>query len=145
MDIMRTHYASDITPEMNGGTVTVAGWIHEMRDLGGIYFLVLRDREGFMQITMVKKKTDPELFDSARRLIRESVLTVTGTVKREDKAPRGYEIIPQTLSVLSESDSPLPMDITGKVDADIDTRLDSRFIDLRRRKTLDVFVIRHHA
>jgi len=85
MDIMRTHYASDITPEMDGDTVTVAGWIHEMRDLGGIYFLVLRDRGGFMQITMVKKKTDPELFDSARRLIRESVLTVTGTVKREDK------------------------------------------------------------
>jgi aspartyl-tRNA synthetase len=145
MDIMRTHYASDITPDMSGDTVTVAGWIHEMRDLGGIYFLVLRDRGGFMQITMVKKKTDPELFDSARRLVRESVLTVTGTVKREDKAPRGYEIIPQTLSVLSESDSPLPMDITGKVDADIDTRLDSRFIDLRRRKTLDAFVIRHHA
>ena len=145
MDIMRTHYASDITPDMSGDTVTVAGWIHEMRDLGGIYFLILRDRGGFMQITMVKKKTDPELFESARRLIRESVLTVTGTVKSEDKAPRGYEIIPQTLSVLSESDSPLPMDITGKVNADIDTRLDSRFIDLRRRKTLDAFVIRHHA
>ncbi|MEA1944342.1 MAG: aspartate--tRNA(Asn) ligase [Euryarchaeota archaeon] len=145
MDVMRTHYASDITPDMNGDSVTVAGWIHEMRDLGGIYFLVLRDRGGFMQITMVKKKTDPVLFDSARRLSRESVVLIEGTVKKEDKAPNGYEIIPQTLNVLAESDSPLPMDITGKVGADIDTRLDSRFMDLRQRRSLAIFVIRHHV
>ena len=145
MDVMRTHYASDITPEMNGDLVTVAGWIHEMRDLGGIYFLVLRDRSGFMQITMVKKKTDPTLFDSARRLSRESVILIEGIVKEEEKAPNGYEIIPQTLNVLAESDSPLPMDITGKVGADIDTRLDSRFIDLRQRRSLAIFVIRHHV
>ena len=85
MDVMRTHYASDITPEMNGDLVTVAGWIHEMRDLGGIYFLVLRDRSGFMQITMVKKKTDPALFDSARRLSRESVILIEGIVRRKKK------------------------------------------------------------
>lgn len=145
MDIARTHYSSEITPEMNGDTVAVAGWVHEIRDLGGICFLVLRDRGGLAQITLVKKKTDPILFDAARRLNRESVVMMDGSVKKEDKAPNGYEIIPQTLNVLSESDSPLPMDITGKVGADIDTRLDSRFIDLRRIKTLAIFVIRHHV
>ena len=145
MDGMRTHYASDITPEMDGDTVTVAGWIHETRDLGGICFIVLRDREGFMQITMVKKKTDPALFEKGKRLNRESVILVTGSVAGAKQAPRGYEIIPQSLDVLSESDSPLPMDITGKVGADIDTRLDSRFIDLRRRRMLAIFTVRHHV
>jgi len=130
---------------MNGSTVTVAGWVHEIRDLGGICFLVLRDRSGFAQITLVKKKTDPNLFDTARRLNRESVVLVSGAVKAAEQAPNGYEVIPQNLDLLSESDSPLPMDVTEKVGADIDTRLDSRFIDLRRRKTLAVFTVRHHA
>ena len=145
MAIMRTHYASGITPDMNGDTVTVAGWVHEIRDLGGICFLVLRDREGFIQITMVKKKTDPALFDMGRRLNRESVVLVTGVVKEANQAPNGYEIIPESLNMLSEAESPLPMDVTEKVSADIDTRLDSRFMDLRRRKVLAAFVIRHHA
>ena len=145
MAIMRTHYASGITPYMNGDTVTVAGWVHEIRDLGGISFLVLRDREGFVQVTMVKKKTDPDLFEMGRRLSRESVVLVTGVVKEANQAPNGYEIIPEILNVLSEAESPLPMDVTGKVGADIDTRLDSRFMDLRRRKMLAAFVIRHHA
>ena len=145
MAIMRTHYASGITPEMGGDTVTVTGWVHEIRDLGGICFLVLRDREGFMQVTMVKKKTDPDLFDMGRRLNRESVVLVTGVVKEANQAPNGYEIIPESVDMLSEAESPLPMDVTEKVGADIDTRLDSRFIDLRRRTTLAVFVIRNHA
>ena len=130
---------------MGGDTVTVTGWVHEIRDLGGICFLVLRDREGFMQVTMVKKKTDPELFDMGRRLNRESVVMVTGVVKEANQAPNGYEIIPRSVDMLSEAESPLPMDVTEKVGADIDTRLDSRFIDLRRRTTLAVFVIRNHA
>ena len=145
MTIMRTHYASGIMPEMDGDTVTVAGWVHEIRDLGGICFLVLRDREGFIQVTMVKKKTDPDLFDMGRRLNRESVVLVTGVVKEAKQAPNGYEIIPQSVDMLSEAESPLPMDVTEKVGADIDTRLDSRFIDLRRRTTLAVFAIRNHA
>jgi len=145
MSAMRTHYASGITPDMNGSTVTVAGWVHEIRDLGGICFLVLRDRSGFAQVTLVKKKTDPNLFDTARRLNRESVVLVSGAVKAAEQAPNGYEVIPQSLNLLSESDSPLPMDVTEKVGADIDTRLDSRFIDLRRRKTLAVFTVRHHV
>ena len=142
---MRTHYASGIAPGMGGDTVTVTGWVHEIRDLGGICFLVLRDREGFMQVTMVKKKTDPELFDMGRRLNRESVVMVTGVVKEANQAPNGYEIIPRSVDMLSEAESPLPMDVTEKVGADIDTRLDSWFIDLRRRTTLAVFVIRNHA
>jgi aspartyl-tRNA synthetase len=125
--------------------VSIAGWVHEVRDLGGICFVVVRDREGRGQITLVKKKTDPELLDTARGLMRESIVSVTGTVKPEAKAPNGYEIIPEQIILLNEADSPLPMDTTGKVDADLDTRLDSRFMDLRRERTTAVFTIRHEV
>ena len=84
---LRTHYTADVKPEKvdNGQKITLAGWVHEVRDLGGICFVVLRDREGKAQVTLVKKKIDKDLFDAARRLVRESVITVTGIcqVRRE--------------------------------------------------------------
>ncbi|MDK2832294.1 MAG: nondiscriminating aspartyl-tRNA synthetase, partial [Methanolobus sp.] len=143
---LRTHYASQIKPEELGDQkVTVAGWVHEVRDLGGICFVVVRDRTGKSQITLVKKKTDPELLEQARKLVRESVVSITGSVKPEGKAPNGYELIPDEITLLNEADSPLPMDTTGKVEAELDTRLDSRFIDLRRERTTSIFKIRHEV
>ncbi|HII05899.1 MAG TPA: aspartate--tRNA(Asn) ligase [Methanotrichaceae archaeon] len=138
---LRTHYSSDILPDMDGAEVTLAGWAHEVRDLGGICFLVLRDREGFAQVTLVAKKVDKDLLERVRHLSRESVLLVKGRVKGEPKAPGGYEIIPSEIVVLNEADSPLPMDPTEKVGAELDTRLDSRFVDLRRPSALAVFRI----
>ena len=144
---LRTHYTADIRPEKiaAGQKITLSGWVHEVRDLGGICFIVIRDREGKAQVTMVKKKVDKDLFDAARKLVRESVITVIGSVKFEEKAPNGYELLPDEIRVLSIAGSPLPMDTTGKVEAELDTRLDSRFIDLRREETTAVFKIRHQV
>jgi len=138
----RTHYSRDITPEMNGATVTVNGWAHEIRDFGGLSFLIVRDREGLVQVTMPKKKVPKEIVDTARGLSRESVVSVTGTVKAEAKAPHGYELIPTAIEVVSMAQAPLPLDPTGKVPADLDTRLDSRFMDLRSPEVTAVFYIR---
>ncbi|MBP2029302.1 aspartyl-tRNA synthetase [Methanohalophilus levihalophilus] len=143
---LRTHYSTQVNPEEIGDEkVSLAGWVHEVRDLGGICFVVLRDRDGRAQVTLVKKKIDRELFNFARKLIRESIISVTGTVKPEAKAPNGYELIPETIELLNEAESPLPMDTTGKVDAELDTRLDSRYMDLRREKSHAVFRIRHEV
>ncbi|MBN2111456.1 MAG: aspartate--tRNA(Asn) ligase [Methanosarcinaceae archaeon] len=143
---LRTHYASEIDPkELGDEKVSIAGWVHEVRDLGGICFVVVRDRTGKAQVTLVKKRTDPELLEQARKLVRESVVSVEGTVKSEGKAPNGYELIPDGITLLNEAESPLPMDTTGKVEAELDTRLDSRFIDLRREKTTAIFKIRHEV
>ncbi|HLB69437.1 MAG TPA: aspartate--tRNA(Asn) ligase [Candidatus Methanoperedens sp.] len=139
----RTHYSSQITPEMNGGSVTVCGWAHEIRDLGGITFLIVRDREGLVQVTLFKKTIDKNLLEIVRNISRESVVTVTGNVKKEAKAPNGYELVPTDIKVLGKAESPLPMDTTGKVDADLDTRLDVRFMDIRRPHTQAIFRIRH--
>jgi aspartyl-tRNA synthetase len=136
---MKVTRSSAIVPETD---VTVAGWVHELRDLGGISFLLLRDRDGIMQITMPKKKVPLELVECVRSLSRESVVRVEGHVKAEPKAPQGYEIIPYKVELLSAAESPLPLDVTGKVPAELDTRLDARFMDVRLPATRAIFFIR---
>jgi nondiscriminating aspartyl-tRNA synthetase len=141
--MIRTHYSTQITPEMNQSPVTICGWVHEIRDLGGITFLIVRDREGLVQVTLFKKTIDKNVLETARNISRESVVAVTGNIKKEAKAPNGYELIPTEIKVLGKAESPLPMDTTGKVDADLDTRLDARFMDMRRPYTQSIFRIRH--
>lgn len=67
---------------------------------------------------------------------------MTGTVKKEKKVINGYEIIPLSIELLNSSKTPLPMDTTGKVDAELDTRLDSRYLDLRKEKIISIFKIK---
>jgi len=98
--MIRTHYSNQITPEMGGNSVTVCGWAHEIRDLGGITFLIVRDREGLIQVTLFKKAIDKNVLDVVRNVSRESVVSVTGTVKKEAKAPNGYELVPTAINVL---------------------------------------------
>jgi nondiscriminating aspartyl-tRNA synthetase len=136
---MKVTRSSAIIPETD---VTVAGWVHELRDLGGISFLLLRDRDGIMQITMPKKKVSPELVERVRHMSRESVVRVAGHVKAEPKAPQGCEIIPNEIELLNAAESPLPLDVTGKVPAELDTRLDARFMDVRLPATRAIFFIR---
>ena len=88
--ILRTHYSGQISADMDGKEVMLAGFAHEIRDLGGIAFLVLRDREGMAKITLVKKLLGKDVFKMARSISRESVVMVRGNVKAEAKAPRGY-------------------------------------------------------
>jgi len=128
---------------MNANTVTVCGWAHEIRDLGGIMFLVVRDREGLIQVTLFKKAIDKNVLEIVKSISRESVVCVTGTVKKEAKAPNGYELVPTAVTILGKAESPLPMDTTGKVDADLDTRLDVRFMDVRRLRTTSIFRLRN--
>ena len=138
----RTQYSKEITPELNGKEVIIMGWIHELRDLGGIIFLLLRDRDGVIQVTAPSKKISPELFENIRKFKKESVITVKGVVQDSSKAPRGVEIIPEEVQLLTESKLPLPLDTTGKVRAEIDTRLDSRFLDLRKHNVSSIFKIK---
>jgi aspartyl-tRNA synthetase len=139
--ILRTHYSGEITAELDGKEVTLAGHVHEMRDLGGIAFLVLRDREGLAQVTLVKKLLGKDTFKSVRSISRESVVIVRGAVKVEPKAPRGFEILPIEVKVLNPAQVPLPLDPTEKVECELDTRLDARFMDIRRPAILAAFEI----
>lgn len=138
----RTHYSRELDEKMNGESVTLMGWVHEIRDLGGIIFVLLRDRNGITQITAPRKKISPELFGEIRKLRKESVMGVKGKVQGSPKAPGGVEVIPEEIRLLNNSEQPLPLDPTEKVKAEIDTRLDSRYMDLRKHSVSAIFKIK---
>lgn len=138
----RSHYSKEITKKDYNSSVTVAGWVEDIRNLGSIGFLILRDRKGTLQVTILKKKS-PELFEQFVSLPRESVISVKGFCKENDKVRNGYEILPDSIDVLSVSETPLPLGVVDKVEADFDTRLDNRVIDLRKSETQAIFKIRN--
>jgi len=137
----RSHYSKEISQKEYNSSVTVAGWVEDIRNLGSIAFLILRDKKGTLQLTILKKKT-PELFDRFISLPRESVISVRGLCKQNEKVRNGYEILPDALDVLSVAETPLPLGVVDKVEADFDTRLDNRIIDLRKPEKQAIFKIR---
>ncbi|MFW5896363.1 MAG: amino acid--tRNA ligase-related protein, partial [archaeon] len=132
-------YAADVDA---GESATVAGWVHEIRDLGGIAFLILRDKSGKLQIKLEKDEMDDELVETGLGVHRESVISVTGDVKEEPRAPTGFELVPESIDVIAEADAELPLDPSGKVDAELPTRLDNRTLDLRKPEVKAIFEIR---
>ena len=138
----RSHYSKDVTKKDYNKSITVAGWIEDIRNIGSIAFVILRDRKGTLQLTVLKKKS-PELFEKLTSLSRESVISVKGVCKENEKVRNGYEILPEGMKVLSIAKTPLPLGVVDKVEADFDTRLDNRFIDLRKQKNQAIFTIRN--
>ncbi len=135
--MMRTHYAEDLTPDMDGNEVELAGWVHEVRELGSIVFMLLRDKTGIVQIIGKSNKAIIEKM----KLPKESVVRVKGIVKANKEAKRGLEVIPTEIENLNPLSAKIPFEVTGKVDADLDVRLDYRYIDLRRIETSSLFRI----
>lgn len=134
-------YSREIDSSSFGKHLTVGGWVQDLRNLGGISFLQLRDKYGVIQVTCLKKR-DKVLFDLAASIPRESVVLVAGTVKESKEARAGFEIIPDKIEVLSKAETPLPLGVIDKVGADLDTRLNNRFMDLRKEEIRAIFQIR---
>jgi aspartyl-tRNA synthetase len=144
-DWRRTHYTADIKPELDGKEVILFGWVQEVRDLGGIIFIILQDREGTVQITVPRKKVSAEVLMKVEALQRRYSIGVRGIVKKTEMTPRGVEVIPSDIKVLSTAAQKLPIDITGKVPAKLETRLNARALDLCREENVAVFKIQHVA
>jgi aspartyl-tRNA synthetase len=138
----RSHYAKEISKKEYNSSIAVAGWVEDIRNLGSIAFLILRDKTGTLQLTILKKKS-PEFFEQLISLPRESVISVKGFCKENEKVRNGYEILPESIDVLSVAETPLPLGVVDKVEADFDTRLDNRVIDLRKPETQAIFKIRN--
>ncbi|HON80663.1 MAG TPA: aspartate--tRNA(Asn) ligase [Methanoregulaceae archaeon] len=130
----------EVTPESE--TAEVLGWVHEIRDLGGLTFFLVRDWSGILQVTVPKKKVGDQVLSAIRNASRESLVLVKGKVKAIEKAPGGRELVPDEFEVVSRSESPLPLDVVEKVPAELDTRLDARFLDARRPRVAAVFQVR---
>jgi nondiscriminating aspartyl-tRNA synthetase len=93
-------------------------------------------------VTLKKGVSDPALFALLAELPRESVVEVEGTVHRSEKAQRGVELSPSRITVVSRSESPLPLGVVDKVGAELDTRLNHRSIDLRKPAVRAIFELR---
>ena len=125
---------------MVGETVTLAGWVTRARDLRKIMFIVLRDSSGDIQVT-VKKDGSNDFADLD--LGREDVLKVTGKVVESKVAQAGFEFIPDSIEVMNRAQQPLPFDLFGPVKAELDTRLNYRFMDFRRPRTNAIFRVQN--
>jgi len=137
----RTHHCNEIRDEHVGQAVTLNGWVHSNRDLGGVLFIDIRDREGRTQAVFDPSDLPAELFETASKLHSESVISVTGKVRvrpdgtKNEKIDTGLvEIMAEQLEVLNHADVlPFSIDdpeVAAKVNEEL--RLKHRYLDLRR-------------
>lgn len=144
-DWRRTHYSVDVKPEMDGEEITLFGWVQEVRDLGALRFVILQDREGTIQITVLKNKSTSEVLSKAEALQKRYGIGVKGVVKKTNMTPRGIEVIPKEIRVFNTAITQLPIDISGRTPANLEVRLDSRALDLCQQENVAAFKIQHAA
>ncbi|HYM40092.1 MAG TPA: aspartate--tRNA(Asn) ligase [Thermoplasmata archaeon] len=132
---------TSLGPSDRGKAVVLAGWVEDVRNLGGIAFLIVRQREGTFQTT-VKKKGQEALFETASKLVRESVVAVHGTLQPNPQVRNGWELLATSVDVLSAAAAPLPLPVADKVGAEMDTRFDNRTLDLRKPERRAIFRVR---
>ena len=137
MHAYRSHTCAALNTSNVGETVRLSGWVHRVRDHGGVLFIDLRDHYG---ITQVLADSDSAAFAEIEKVRSEWVVQIDGRVKQRDaalvnpKLPTGeIEVYATGLTVLGEA-AELPMPVFGEVDYPEETRLTYRFLDLRREK-----------
>ncbi|MEM3753357.1 MAG: aspartate--tRNA(Asn) ligase [Candidatus Micrarchaeaceae archaeon] len=138
--MLRSNYISELSAEMDGKTVTIAGWVHEVRETAKITFMLVRDISGIVQVIGKEGSVSDELIKKMS-LPKESVVRIKGKVSRNPEAKKGFEIIPDEIENLNPLSTMIPFEVTGKVPAQLDVRLDYRYIDLRRAPTKAIFNI----
>lgn len=140
----KSHYSSEVNPSLEGRAVTLMGWISSIRDHGNIQFIMLRDKDGDTQIIAKKGQCPDLVYEQVLQLKEHTSIGVNGKVISQRKAPNGIEIIPLELKVFSIPIQAPPFMIQNRNPAGIDTRLDYRAIDLRRKYLQDIFIIRNN-
>ncbi|HOJ12527.1 MAG TPA: aspartate--tRNA ligase [Clostridiales bacterium] len=146
----RTYMCNDLRPDNVGKTVTVMGWVHKRRDLGGVIFIDLRDRSGILQVVF-RLDQNSEIFRKAEGLRSEYVIAVVGEVVKRDpetvnpKIDTGeIEVAVRELRILSQAETP-PIYIEEDSDANELLRLKYRYLDLRRPDMQKNFILRHRV
>jgi len=138
--LKRTHYTDEIETSKQK-RVVLAGWVHEIKDLARTRFVWLRDRHGVAQVTVVKSSASSDILKASEALSKEDVIAVEGVPVKERIAKVGAEITPTRIELIARAEAPIPLDVSGKIEANLDARLDWRVIDLRRRENLAIFQI----
>lgn len=140
--LRRTHLSSDMSPELDGIDVTVMGWVAAVRSHGNIAFLTIRDRTGPIQVIAKKGKCDDTIREQLSSLRIHTSVAVQGRISASPRAPRGVEVTPTHLRVLSVATGTPPFEPAAVTIQNIDTRLEVRCIDLRREPLRHIFAAR---
>ena len=148
-DLTRTHTCGALRPDDVGANVVLLGWVHRVRDLGGLLFIDVRDREGVTQV--VFDMDDEALMAKAKRLRSEFVVGISGQVRRRSpdtvnaKIPTGeVEVVVRQVAVLNEARTP-PFQIADETPVAEEVRLKYRYLDLRRPEVQANLVLRHRV
>ncbi|GAB1039948.1 aspartate--tRNA ligase [Shewanella algae] len=143
---MRSHYCGDVNKSHVGQEVTLVGWVNRSRDLGGVVFLDLRDREGLIQV--VYDPDLPEVFDVASTLRSEFCVQVKGVVRaRPDSQVNAHmrtgeiEVLGKELTIINAAD-PLPLSMDNFQNNSEEQRLKYRYLDLRRPEMAQRLIFR---
>ncbi|MFN4336191.1 MAG: aspartate--tRNA(Asn) ligase [Candidatus Nitrosocaldus sp.] len=138
---MERVYANQLDESMLGRDVEVAGWVEDVRELGAINFIIVRDVTGGVQVV-----AEPSmLVSNGIKVTRQSSIRVKGRVQRSRSVNYPFEVKAESLYTYSIAKHPLPIDPTGRVSASLDARLDARALDLRNPRVAAIFKLRHHT
>ena len=143
--LRRSHYSNELSPSMDGLEVTVMGWVLTIRGHGNISFATIRDKNGDIPIVAKKGDCPDELREKLSILKAHSSVAIIGKIKSSEKAPTGFEIIPTELRVFSDVEKIPPFEPLAKTVKNIDTRLEVRPIDLRRKPLQHIFNARSNV
>jgi nondiscriminating aspartyl-tRNA synthetase len=140
--VRRSHYSNQISKELDNKEVTIMGWVLTVRGHGNISFMTIRDKDGEIPIVAKKGDCPDDVREKISTLKAHSSIGIVGKVKASDKAPTGFEIIPEKLFVYSDVEKIPPFEPVAKTVKNIDTRLEVRPIDLRRKTLQHIFKCR---
>ena len=148
--LKRTKYCGHISEEDLNKEVILNGWVHRIRNHGGVIFIDLRDRESIVQC-VVEEKDNPKVYDLADSLKSEYVVAIRGKVRRRppgtenQKLKTGYyEVVIEELEILNTSEVP-PFPIDEETPISEETKLRYRYLDLRRESMKENLLFRHRA
>lgn len=135
MKFKKTHDIDQISISLEGKQVVIGGWVEDLRKLGKMSFLTVRDVTGLAQV-IVKDIALPE------DLTRQTVIMVQGAVQGTKARDFAYEIKAEAIDILTKAIHPLPIDPIGRLESNIDNRLNARALDLRNQRVAAIFKIR---
>jgi aspartyl-tRNA synthetase len=137
MKIKKTHNIDELSLAKQGQSVIIGGWIEDLRKLGKLTFLTVRDVTGRAQVIAKDERSIPD------DVTRQSVVLIKGTIQSTKARDFNFEIKADSIDVLARAVHPLPIDPIGRLESNIDNRLNARALDLRNQRVTAIFKIRH--
>jgi aspartyl-tRNA synthetase len=138
-------FIQDVSALNDGAKVKIGGWAEHLIHKGKICFLTVRDSTGKLQVTGIKTKLAEKVWNELINLKNETIVWIEGTVKHNEKAPDGFEVLPEKVEVLNPVQGPVPVDITGRTPMDDGTIYAHRELTIRMPLIKAPFEVKSHA